>query len=456
MRPLKFFWRSLLFVAAFACAGRAGYSQSVDTVVEVPTTAHRSALIEIPTAQNPTGNPDNTVTLAGEYKSTKNVVEEQKPVCWNWYADFGYVSQYNFRGTNLTPGADGAVYADAAVSKWGFTLGFFDIYQLGTARFPSFSAGEGGGGGSGGSVGRVGTYAPETVQARFNEIDVFLQYHRAFGPVEVTAGNIWFFIDRDAQTFLDTEFFGLYGPFPTVQNEQFDRIFVRLSTSAIPHIQPWITYYQTLLSDGEDHRFYRAPRIPPDPLFPPFLRYGTPRNNNYHERNDELGGYLEGRLRGNFPVGEWIDFNPFGVISYSYHDRSEPVGTAPPPGQVDTRKFKDILRGRSLVGWNNSLIPHSGKFRRAMCAARSSRGFRAWFYLLVSHLETYCRHGSRRGFRRREDCVDVLVNRVETQRYCFSRLVRRATKGRRQNSDNMNRGKNRSVSRTASSSENDG
>jgi hypothetical protein len=28
------------------------------------------------------------------------------------------------------------------------------------------------------------------------------------------------------------------------------------------------------------------------------------------------------------------------------------VGTAPPPGVPDTRKFKDILRGRSLVGWN--------------------------------------------------------------------------------------------------------
>jgi hypothetical protein len=350
---MKFTLRNFfLATVVFCCAGRLAYAQAVDTIVEIPTTAHRSALIEIPTAQTISqSDANNNVTMAGEYKSTKNVVEEQKPVCWSWYADFGYTSEYNFRGTNLTPDADGAVYLNAAVSRWDFTLGFYDVYQLGTARFPAFSAGEGGGGGSGGSVGNVGTYSPETFQTRFNEIDVFLQYHHSFGPVDVTVGNIAFFISRDAQTFLDTEFFGLFGPFATVQNEQFDRVFVRLATSVIPHVQPWITFYQTLHSDGEDHHFYKAFEIPFDGPND-FVRFGSHRNNNFHERNDELGGYLEGRLRATFPIGEWVEFNPFGVISYSYHDRSEPVGTAPPPGVPDTRKFKDILRGRSLVGWN--------------------------------------------------------------------------------------------------------
>jgi hypothetical protein len=343
MPAVNFSTKSLLFVLAFCGAARVSCAQGVDTIVEIPTTAPRSALIEIPATQNPAGNPDNTVTMAGEYKSTKNVVEEQKPVCWNWYADFGYTSEYNFRGTNLTPDADGAVYANLAVSKWGFTLGLYDIYQLGTARSPSFSLGEGGGGGSGGISG-VGSYSPETIQTRFNEIDVFLQYRRDFGPLELTVGDIGFFISRDAQTFLNTELLGLYGPFPTVQNEQFDRVFVRLATSVIPHIQPWITYYQTVYSDGEDHRFYRAPRIPPSIFFPPFVHYGTPLNDNFHERNDRFGGYLEGRLRGNFSVTDWLDFNPFGVISYSYHDRTEPV-----PGSTN---FRDIIRGRSLVGWN--------------------------------------------------------------------------------------------------------
>ena len=341
--------RCLLF-ATFVGAPIAICAQGVDTIVEIPTTAHRSALIEIPTAQNPTGDSNNKVTMAGEYKSTKNVVEQQKETCWNWYADVGYTSEYNFRGTNLTPDADGAVFASAAVSKWGFTLGFFDIYQLGTARSPSFSMGEGGGGaGSGLGTRGVQSYTAETVQTRFNEIDVFLQYHRSFGPLEATVGNIGFFINRDAQTFLDITSDplsvlpgGIYGPFATVQNEQFDRVYVRLATSVIPHIEPWITYYQTIYNNGEDHRFYRAPHMPAIDSFA--VQYGNNANDNFHERNDRLGGYLEGRLRGHFSITDWVDFNPFGAISYSYHDRTEPI-----PGSTN---FRDIIRGRSLVGWN--------------------------------------------------------------------------------------------------------
>jgi hypothetical protein len=345
---MKFTLRKFpLLVAAFFCAGRLAYAQAVDTIVEIPTTSHRSALIEIPTAQTASqSNLDNNVTMAGEYKSTKNVIEEQKPVCWNWYADFGYTSEYNFRGTNLTPGSDGAVFANLAVSRWGFTLGLYDVYQLGTARFPSFSAGEGGGGGTIGSDPAVGTFSPETVQTFFNEIDLFLQYRHDVGPLEITVGNIGFFIHRDAQTFLTTQFFNQFfgpsNPFPTVQNEQFDRVFLRLATSVIPHIQPWITYYQTIHNDGEDHRHY---------MDPSGSTFGNPFNDNFHERNDRLGGYLEGRIRGNFSVGEWIDFNPFAVISYSIHDRTEPIVSASQTSD-HVIQFADTIRGRSLVGWN--------------------------------------------------------------------------------------------------------
>ena len=334
---------SFLLVAAFCCAG--AYAQGVDTIVEIPTTAHGSAIIEIPTARQnvPDTNADNSVAMAGEYKSTKNVVEEQKPVCWTWYADFGYESEYNFRGTDLMPDSDGGVFIDAAVSKWGFTLGMFGVRQLGTARTPSFSIGEGGGGGTGGISRNVGTFSPETVQTRFNEIDVFLQYHREFGPVDVTVGDIGFFIERTAATFVDTALFGLYGPFPTVGDEQFDRVFIRLATSKIPYITPWITYYQTLYSEGQDHQFYKAFHIPFDGPHD-FLVYSFNHNRDFHERNDRLGGYLEGRLRGSFPIGEWVDINPYGVISVSFHDRSEPV--------PDAVKFKDVLRGRSLSGFN--------------------------------------------------------------------------------------------------------
>jgi hypothetical protein len=166
----------------------------------------------------------------------------------------------------------------------------------------------------------------------------------------VTVGNIAFFIHREAQTFLTTQFFNQFfgpsNPFPTVQNEQFDRVYVRLATSVIPHIQPLITYYQTLLSEGEDHRFYQNQVG---------STYGSHLNDNFHERNNRLGGYLEMRLRGNFPVGEWFDINPFWIISYSNHDRSEPVLFA---AQTQDGKvtFADTIRGRSLVGWNHTQV----------------------------------------------------------------------------------------------------
>jgi hypothetical protein len=363
--------KNLVIAAGFFWTGTAGYGQGVAT--ERPG----SAIVEIQTAQTATvSNSGQDLTMAGEDKTSKNVVEQEKPVFWNWYSEFGYESEYIFRGTNVTPGSDGDLFLDLEVSKWGFTLGFTDIYQLGTARASSFSLGEGGGGGTGAEENSpsIKAFAPETVQKFFNELDVFFQYQRSFGPVELTAGNIGFFIHREAQTFLDVTFFdqrfsGLYGPYPTVQNEQFDRVFVRLATSVIPHIQPWITYYQTVINDGQDNRFYVAPHIPPLPngefVFfgsppPEFLKkffhepFPPPQNNNYHERNDELGGYLEGRIRGNFPIGEWIDINPFWIISYSYHDRSEPVNVL--ADSDPNHDFKDILRGRSLVGWNHTQV----------------------------------------------------------------------------------------------------
>jgi hypothetical protein len=225
----------------------------------------------------------------------------------------------------------------------------YGIHQFGTARAPSFSISEGGGGG-GGNLGKqtfLGPFFPETIQNEFNELDAILQYTREFGPIEVTVGNIGFFIERRAQTFITfpqpqfSIFKGTYGPFPTVGDEQFDRVYVRLATNKIPYITPWITYYQTIYSEGQDHTFYRADHIPPNGTS---IVYRFDPDADLHERNDRLGGYLEGRLRGHFPITQWLDFNPFGVISFSLHDRSEPI--------PDAVKLKDIIRGRSLTGWN--------------------------------------------------------------------------------------------------------
>jgi hypothetical protein len=228
------------------------------------------------------------------------------------------------------------MFLDLEVSKWGFTLGAYDIYQLGTARVNSWSIGESGGGtGSGRLFGPFVTASPETIQDFFNEIDVFLQYHREFGPVEITVGDIGFFIDRTAKTFVTETVLGFppFAPFQirTIGDERFDRVFVRLATSVIPHIQPWITYYQTIYTQGQD------PGI--------FAGNGFPA---VHERNDALGGYLEGRLRGNFPIGQWLDFNPYGIISVSFHDRTEPV--------ENPVKFHDFIRGKTLSGWNHAQV----------------------------------------------------------------------------------------------------
>jgi hypothetical protein len=340
---LKNFVKNSFWIAiAFFCAMCTSHAQGVDPTPQNPF-ATGSALINIgPDA-------DGNLTIGGEYKQPTAVVEQQKPACPNWYADIGYWSQYNFRGTNLTPDSSGAGFMTLDMSWWGFTFGLYGIHQFGTASAPSFSISEGGGGGGAALPGNIilGPVFPETIQNTFNELDVILQYSREFGPIEVTAGNIAFFIQRDAQTFLTfpdallPQFKGTYGPYPTVENERFDRVYVRLATNKIPYVTPWITYYQTIYSAGDDHTFYSANHIPPNGTT---VLFRFDPDADLHERNDRLGGYLEGRLRGHFPITHWLDFNPFGLISFSFHDRSEPI--------PDAIKLKDIIRGRSLTGWN--------------------------------------------------------------------------------------------------------
>jgi len=367
--------RCFLFVA-FVGAPIAIYAQGVDTIVEVPTTAQRSALIEIPTAQNPVGNPDNNLTMAGEYKSAKNVVEQEKPAFWTWYTDVGYTSEYNFRGTNLTPNSDGAVFLDARVTKWNFTLGFFGIHQLGDASSRSWSIGEGGAGGTGGSGDTQGgfpvTYVrfPKTIQNRFNELDVFLSYKFALGPIDVAIGNIGFFIDRQAMNFerdqLPPGFFWVYtgtrnrveGPNPTVEDEEFARAYITLSTNKLSkYIRPQITYYQTFISTGsepeaENFIFYPQGTVPnPNPPPPTF----TPRNPRPNdERNEALGGYLEGRINGSFPITKWIDFNPYTILSVSFRDRTEPGGTSQETAPIgNPRRGSGVYGAHPLTGWNH-------------------------------------------------------------------------------------------------------
>jgi hypothetical protein len=365
---LKIKLKSLFWTtAALFCATQFCYAQAPGPAVENTSTAS-TALINIGPSS------DSSTTLGGEYKQPKNVVEQEKPVFADWYVDMGYESEYNFRGTNLTPNADGAAFMNARVTKSNFTLGFFWVHQFGTASAPSWSIGEGGG--SSGAPPNADstilvvdpnghilgtqpipyTRFPTTTQDRFNELDFFLSYKFTVGPIDITVGNIAFIIDRSATTFetdvLPVTFlsprFGLLtnirwfvsgnrfrtlGPDPTVEDEQFDRLYITLSTTKISkYITPSITYYQTIYSDGSqpthDGTLFYAPVTVTRPPFGTFVT--TPQNPRpFNERNDALGGYLEGRLNGHVPLTKWMDFNPYGIISVSFRDRTEPGGTNP-------------------------------------------------------------------------------------------------------------------------------
>jgi hypothetical protein len=350
---------SFRIAIAFFCATCTSYAQGVDPTVKDPFPPG-SALMNIGL------NADGNLTMGGEYKQPKNVIEQEKPVFWTWYTDIGYESEYNFRGTNLTPDADGAGFSNIQVTKWNFTLGLFGIHQFGNAAANGWSIGESGGSaatpvrGVFDVVGPVEVLrSPTTTQNRFNELDIFLSYKFSLGPIDVTVGNIAFFIDRKAFTF-ERDFVvtpGLVwnrgipgahgrnlflGPEQTVEDEQFDRFYVRLSTTKISkYIVPQITYYQTVLSDGsqpESRRFVTTPANPnSNPPTPSFvLPYLLP----FNERNEALGGYLEGRINGHFPITRWMDFNPYGLVSVSFRDRTEPGGSNP-------------FGGHPLTGWNH-------------------------------------------------------------------------------------------------------
>jgi hypothetical protein len=337
-------------VVVLLCSGTPAQAQA-DPTVEIPTAGTGRAIVEIPTAGGSGVVRDLTgsnVAMGGEYKASKNIIEQEKPVFWNWAADIGYTSEYNFRGTNLTPDADGAGFIAAEVSKWNFTLGVYGIHQFGEGHVNSWSIGEGGGGGSstfdlskkfpGFPPGLV-VFSPETTQSRFNEIDLFINYRFGLGPIDVTVGNIAFFIDRRARTIetFSIDFGPPFGSFdfsfrvPTLQNEQFDRVFVRLSTSKIPYITPQITYYQTVYTDASD------PGVVP-------LFFGLP----IKEHNYALGGYLEGKLLGNFPITGWLNVRPYGVISYSFHDRTEPI--------ENPTTAKELVRGKTLSDFNAAQV----------------------------------------------------------------------------------------------------
>ena len=300
------------------------------------------------------------------------ITQEKEPLV-QFLLETGYTSEYNFRGTNLMPDSDGGFFyqIQATIPKVGpgsLTLGMWAIHQIGDASADAWSISEGGGGGGNG-LGRIQTNIgdpnnppefaslsrfPTTIQTKFREFDLFAAYKFSLGPVDVTLGNIAFIIDRDAQTFetwvLEPGFIWFatgtdslpVGPERTVTGELFDRVYIRLSTTKIPHITPSIVYYQTVVNKGDEPT---SPRILISDAFGNQFNAPGPLG----ERNDELGGYLEGRINGNFPCGHWLDINPYGVIAASFRDRTEPITDGTSFGGRPFTGFTHAQAGLELV-----------------------------------------------------------------------------------------------------------
>ena len=342
---------------------------------------------------------DDGKTIEGSKKQILTQEEDGNRLAGSISA--GYSTRYIFRGTNLMPSADGMVSTDMHVNYGGFTIGSWIGTQMGAASVPgALAIGEGGGGGQpdfgisrGNGLGGLGSgsvtgdqlvnfiasnfglsradvvggfknilnaeipkditkikRSSEAYQDRFNEVDLYAQYSFSLGPVDLTLGNIFFYIDRDSQTQVDgREYFAsedardlitaLAGnpgllPGATRQNhpedflinngrkvskrfdgigdETFDRLFISASTTKIPYVVPRVTYYQTIYSEGKN----------PDPELGVF-------------RNDRKGGYLEAKVNGEIPiVKNRLNLDPYALVSFSAGDRS-------------TRD------GSSLDGWNH-------------------------------------------------------------------------------------------------------
>jgi hypothetical protein len=302
-------------------------------------------LVEIPTS----------ATVGMESKqvlSDKNTVAEvQEPTkWWNIKMQDGYWSEYIFRGTNLTPDSDGITYQQLVLSGKGFTLGAWFATELSTAVVENATAvGEAGGGFSPfGGVFRGTRFRDVATQKRFQELDIFASYSHTFGPLDVTVGNVAFFIFRNSvDRFIGTAIapggVNSETDFAVPENEQFDRLFISLGTSKFRpfgiQITPTITYYQTIYNEADltthPNEVGPAPGESDEAYELRLLGF---------VRNDTLGGYLEGKVQAMIPIiGNTLRLQPTALISYSAGDRSEAVTVT--PAQAGTKSSAEPLYG---------------------------------------------------------------------------------------------------------------
>jgi hypothetical protein len=262
--------------------------------------------------------------------SDKNTVAEvQEPAAkwWSISAQVGYWSEYIFRGTNLTPDSDGIEYQQLYFKAKGFTLGAWYATQLGTAVVPNATVvGEGGGGFSPFGA-PAAPFQDVATQKSFQELDIITSYSHSFGPVDVTVGNVAFFIFRDAVD----RFLGTATPsetdFAVPEDETFDRVYIALATTFHPFgevsITPTVTYYQTVYN-------HAAPISPENGEVGP-LPGESDRQYELRllgfERNDTLGGYVDARVQAVIPlIDHRLRLQPTALITYSAGDRSQASG----------------------------------------------------------------------------------------------------------------------------------
>jgi hypothetical protein len=403
MPTMKFTLRSLFLAVTFSCAGGVACAQSGDTIVEIPTAQGGSVRIEIPTAhkQAADSNSDTDMTMAGEYKSTKNVVQEEKEaLSWTLNFQVGYWSEYLFRGTNLTPDSDGIEYQQAYFSTRGFTLGLWFASQLGNAVVPNATVvGEAGGGFSPYGPPAFGAHEDFATQFRFKELDVFSSYTHSFGPIDVTVGNIAFFIFRSEVDRYVNLANGTFQDFAVPEDEKFDRIFLALSTSKIHpfgiSIIPTVTYYQTIYNHVD-------PIVTPGGAGPSNAEVtiggnvvvdcdpATPCSDSQYEafllafkRNDKLGGYAEGKIQAVIPIIEnRLRLEPTALISYSAGDRSESINLSQAQFLASAVAGHPLSSAKPLYGFNH--FQGSAQLVLQITRELSLSGFGAYAYHIAN------------------------------------------------------------------------
>ena len=201
----------------------------------------------------------STSAFAGTAAASKEVVkvEEKAAEPFGLNVTLAYDSQYQFRGLNLLGGGKGEgateggglANIDINYNKFGFTIGGW--YAASVNETPN---GKGGNGYNNG---------------KYTELDLYLSYSHAFGPVTLTGGYIFYFFP---ETSLDA-------------NSYSHEVNIGISTSVIPYVTPSLTYYY-------DFSLYQ-------------------------------GGYLEFKLSSSIPViADKLSIDPYALISYDFEYNS--------------------------------------------------------------------------------------------------------------------------------------